>query len=64
MLANLLQLNFATPDPTVPEVRQNRKGVVSPEFFSFTSVLILSSNQGWQKTQVFEKIQFYPAFLD
>ena len=43
---NLLcvQLNFAIPDPTVPEVRQYRTGVVGPDFFSFISFLILSNN--------------------
>ena len=39
-----VQLNFAIPDPTVPEVRQYRKGVVGPDFFSFSSFLILSNN--------------------
>ena len=39
-----VQLNFAIPDPTVPEVRQYRMGVVGPDFFSFLLFLILSNN--------------------
>ena len=39
-----IQLSLAIPDPTVPEVRQYRTGVVGPDFFSFISFLILSNN--------------------
>ena len=42
--SNDIQLNFAIPDPTVPEVRQYRTGVVGPDFFSFILFLILSNN--------------------
>ena len=47
------------------------KVVLPLKFMSFGCTMVtlgsetlLYMSQGWQKTQFFEKIQFYPAFLD
>ena len=40
-----IQLNFALPDPTVPEIWQYWTGKVGPDFYSFISILIFSNTE-------------------